>query len=818
MSSYSGNDDIVALQASVDNDDEDDRSFLPPFANAENKELNRRVQGLEREVEQTSAALEDNVDRIKVMEEHLTNVQQELKFTQSRVDAKNREIEAEDHLRSLADREKSRHRKDIEQLQKEKLELQDKVNSLQNQLYKGNEKMDQFKLLMNWNQEELEQWALAARQKDEDDLALEKYQRRDEAKVKELNLHIEKLSKEVADMKQAVADEVTETQSYQIQLDKTADEFRRLHKERQDLVSQWDEAMETMRKRDEMIQVASERFAEMKARLRDKKGELDQQARFLDNEVANNRELDAQIGAYDREVAKLRVVYGREKEQVDEFINELDALKASLGKAANELAVKRSENSHRKQEIETKRSKLDAMRKNSVVANRKLDSEFSQLETMEQKVNELLEMQLAEEKRLKEQLKAVDEMKKAMFKKSQELFELRNKERDLIAEIAGGQAQNKNLVANISRHDAQVVKQQELLYNAEFQVQQLERKVQRAAGERTDDEKRALNARIEKLTAQLEGVNTEHSMLTEQVKLVEDALLKARRRNGSVKADNKKLQEQIQEIRLISDSGSRNLEQANRAKEDKMVEQDGLKLELERLRGILNLKADEVFSLENRKYQLKQSMEERKQEVQVHLEGLRAELKLVREDLHRVTLELRERELKVEKLQNKYETMTSKQKQEDGEENSQAYYVIKAAQEREELQRKGDDLDAKIRKAEKEVRALEKSLEKLSTRNSSYAKSFRRIDEQQGYEERTALRQKLDRAYDKLKLKRSEEKNVAGDIEASELKLKNLEMERAQVERQMEELDRKRVDAETSLRDQVCRDILFLSSNTLSSD
>lgn len=40
--------------------------------------------------------------------------------------------------------------------------------------------------------------------------------------------------------------------------------------------------------------------------------------------------------------------------------------------------------------------------------------------------------------------------------------------------------------------------------------------VQRAGGERTDDEKRALNARIEKLTSQLEGVNAEHSMLTEQ--------------------------------------------------------------------------------------------------------------------------------------------------------------------------------------------------------------------------------------------------------------------------------------------------------------
>jgi hypothetical protein len=74
------------------------------------------------------------------------------------------------------------------------IEQQEKLNDVQNQIFRGNEKMDRYKLEMNWNQEELEQWALAVRQKEEDNLTLEKYRRADEVKIKELNLEIEKLT------------------------------------------------------------------------------------------------------------------------------------------------------------------------------------------------------------------------------------------------------------------------------------------------------------------------------------------------------------------------------------------------------------------------------------------------------------------------------------------------------------------------------------------------------------------------------------------------------------------------------------------------
>ena len=67
--------------------------------------------------------------------------------------------------------------------------------------------------------------------------------------------------------------------------------------------------------------------------------------------------------------------------------------------------------------------------------------------------------------------------------------------------------------------------------------------------------------------------------------------------------------------------------------------------------------------------------------------------------------ELHERISKIDKLRKRYEILSvSMAPPDDGEEHSQAYYVIKAAQDREELQREGDDLDSKIRKAEREIR------------------------------------------------------------------------------------------------------------------
>ena len=44
--------------------------------------------------------------------------------------------------------------KDVERLHTQQQQLADKLDSLHTEIYRGNERMDQFKLVMNWNQEE----------------------------------------------------------------------------------------------------------------------------------------------------------------------------------------------------------------------------------------------------------------------------------------------------------------------------------------------------------------------------------------------------------------------------------------------------------------------------------------------------------------------------------------------------------------------------------------------------------------------------------------------------------------------------------------
>lgn len=97
---------------------------------------------------------------------------------------------------------------------------------------------------------------------------------------------------------------MTETRAAQTQLERAAADFRRLHAERRELVAAWDAAAAAGRDRDAAIAAAAAAFADRKLALRRRKAELDAQARLLEGEAAANRELEARVAHFEKELVR----------------------------------------------------------------------------------------------------------------------------------------------------------------------------------------------------------------------------------------------------------------------------------------------------------------------------------------------------------------------------------------------------------------------------------------------------------------------------------------------------------------------------------
>ena len=402
-------------------------------------------------VAQLNLEIEEHQERLKILEEHLKSVKMELVHTQSLVDAKNKEIETEEHLKQITERQSGRLRNEIEKLEQRIADQQDRLNNIQNMIFKANERMDQFKLEMNWNQEELEQWALAARQKEEDNLTLEKFRRADEAKIKELTLQIEKLTIEVARKAQELEQEVTETQAAQIELDKTAEEFKRIHQERHELYLQWQDTVENSRRRDELINETGVQYGNAKSWLERKKNEHEQHLQRLQREKETNKETEGQIQAEERQLIKIRENLQKEDEEVKVSEGQVAILANQLSAFATELQNKRGAVANINKILEEKMERLEAAKKKFGATKARLSTEQIAQDKLES-ANKDAEGQYKEsETMMTEVEKEIRNKKEILFKESQTLFKLRAEQANLIGDISGTLSASRNLQANITK-------------------------------------------------------------------------------------------------------------------------------------------------------------------------------------------------------------------------------------------------------------------------------------------------------------------------------------------------------------------------------
>uniref|UniRef100_A0A7M4EUF6 Coiled-coil domain-containing protein 39 n=1 Tax=Crocodylus porosus TaxID=8502 RepID=A0A7M4EUF6_CROPO len=704
-----------------------DDGFAIPVASAENQALEDELQKMQKEKANLQNQLTDLEERSEAMTLHLKNVRQEFNFTQSLYRARENEIETEKHFKSLAERELGRLKSEIQRLENEMISLREKKNNQENNIFKTTQKLEALRCQMNWDHQALEAWLEESARKDNDAVTIQKYAQQDDGKLRVLTLQIEKLTMEANQKRKNLDNELTETLTAQL-------------------------------------------LAETRQDIRKKQDAIKEKIRFLANETGNNMEYEKKIASTDRQAAKLRTEYQNQDASRVQLQDELDTLKTTVDRTASDLESMRTRVTNLKKEIQEKNIRLSLLKDQNMNLSNKLKFVTEKTLSLEEKAFRMEEILKEEERNVKEKETQMSQLKELHFKKTQELQVQQEKEKCLIAEIEGSQASLKNLNSRLRKLDADALKQQEITYNQDFYIQQVERRLSRLKGEVNTDERQVLEAKVAELKKTLEEKKNAYNLLHTQHKKVQSDIHFMKRAMDKTGKEMSGVMARIDELNLFNDKSDKEFKKAKAVKQDLMVEDNLLKLELKRLRDTLYNKAEQVLSLEKRKLLLNTAMAERTEEIKVHKAMLESQLRFVDQERQHVSAEFQERLSKIDKLRRRYEILTIVMMPPEGEEEkTQTYYVIKAAQDKEDLQREGDDLDAKIRKAEKEVVALENTLRVLNNCNSNYRNSFKKVTEtSEEYEEKLQLEEEKRAADEKLRYKRRRTKELQEDVQSME--------------------------------------------------
>ncbi|XP_032830901.2 coiled-coil domain-containing protein 39 isoform X2 [Petromyzon marinus] len=744
-----------------------DEGMAIPVANEENKALEMQLQKRLQENVSMEGEMMEQEERLHAMVEHLKNVKQEFTNTQVLCRAREKELETESHFATLAEREGGRLKQELRRLDAEMHDARERQNNHQNELFRATRRLEDKRAELRWDKLALDTWLEEAARRDEDIEALQRYARLDEGKIRELMLRLDRLTDEESQKRRYLENEVTETVMTQVELDKAAEEFRRAHRERQQLLQQWEETIQQMQRRDRDVERCALELAEARQEQRGRKELLRQKREFLEREVENNAEHARRTAGSERLAQKLRRALLQMDGARQQLHDQLETLKGTVERTATELENARAQVSNLGKEVQDKTNRLRALEGERESLRERLKSSQETALSAEERALRMDEMFAQEQQRIKELEQTLAQVKNQKFAREQQLQEGRVRERQAEVAMAGVRASIAGLRSRLQRLDADAIKQSNIIYSQDFQLAQLERRLAQLQGDISNEEKEQLEAQVAKLKAQLSERNDTHALLTAQLRRVQDDIRHTRRDLEHSSAEKAELTSKIEQLDLENNSAEKEMKKITNAKQELLVEESLLKLECRRVRGLVAASADGVLSLEKRQQALQTALKERSLENDARKHELLTLERGLQQERQALSAELHERLSKVDRMRKRYEILTVAMAPPEGEEDkSQAYYVIKAAQEKEEMQKEGDELDARIRRAEKEIRAMENTVQVVNGRNAALRRSHSKVPQGGAeHEERLRLEEQKRSLEEKLKFKRRQVRELQQDLQ-----------------------------------------------------
>eukprot|EP01035_Chromulina_nebulosa_P019826 gene19826-25773_t len=242
-----------------------------------------------------------------------------------------------------------------------------------------------------------------------------------------------------------------------------------------------------------------------------------------------------------------------------DIVSEMKKRDIEINKIGERFAEAKAERAKREKLIEISRKRKE----NQILENKEIESKFEMLSRIVSKKREEL---ISGTLKLQDYKDELETIKNELIVTSDNLSIKNLKIKNLKVEIEKKKTQLsnnraksiiKNLNSSLVSLDRESSKQQELLYNAEFQIQQIERKIARGLGERSDEEKKHLKQQIETFEQLLSDIKEKKKILSAQLRKLSNELAIAKQKKDEESTKKTQLEEKLNskeiENKLIND-------------------------------------------------------------------------------------------------------------------------------------------------------------------------------------------------------------------------------------------------------------------------
>ncbi|XP_075993563.1 coiled-coil domain-containing protein 39-like [Genypterus blacodes] len=735
--------------------------------NAENKALIEKMYLKEEQLMQLENKCETNKEEIQVMTDLYQNFQRELKNMGVICCAKDRETELEKHLTALEERETCRLVQDSKKMREERRTVAERKAGFENNTAKAEEKLEAFKQQMTWTQLTLDAFLEESAKTDEETMAIIKYTQQEEEKIKSLTFNIEKTTHEANGNHKVFDKELTETLAMQMALDKTMDSLQQIHQDRQQLIHLWEKTIDQRKCRDAEMQRCAVKLAQLNQDFREKRETLKERRLILETQQRENKEPEKELYLARKQAVKKQEELKEQESVCIRLQDELYCGKGALNKATTEVSCARS--------------LIASIKKDIREIDNKVQTAKAKNEELEAELNQAAEASLNEEQKaskmealVKEQQQAIKDLdlqlrhqRDAMVKAKQRLKDLLEKKQASLTVIARSKC-------TISSQGSQLQKQERELYKEQKTLRKLESLVAHQNGQQvllpdqsSIDEKEQLEKKVSELTSLLQEKKRLDAMLGTLLRECEGGTRLLRKETARSEAQNRDLRVKVEHLQQLSEANDKELNNVQIQKQEAMVEYNIMRFETKRFRDLLYNKEDSLLTLESRKLKLQRDIEEREEEDKVYKESLSRLIKICEDERKRLSVELNERLAKVDMMKNRFEILAiSMAAPEGNEEKSQIYYIIKAVQEKEEIDRVGERLAARIQEVELQNKAMENSIQLFSDRNTAFRKTIYNVTKSGAeHQEKLKLEEQLRAAEEKHIYKKGQIQQLQNNIE-----------------------------------------------------